>query len=249
MNRILALVVAAALTILPWSLADARVIPNSSGNDFNQTTNPPTADLWCNGGQIRGGTPVAYTEICQDYLGDFLPTSTSGTQSLGTSSLPWLNVYSVSATNTGSENSGTAGTTNVATGVGGTAATQATVLGASVYPQGTAFLLAASSQVPVNATLMLVGGSGSSTSLTSQPEVSTTTIVGGSTLLPTGTYLIIASTASGQNMVFTSSTSSNASGLVLGAATRTITKNKTLLLWLDAISNPSVWREIAYGND
>jgi hypothetical protein len=59
-------------------------------------TNPKGAnvDLWCNGGRIRAATPVLYTEICQDYLGDLIPTSTSGTQSLGTASLPWLSLYS-----------------------------------------------------------------------------------------------------------------------------------------------------------
>ena len=75
----------------------ARLIP-LNGNAYNQTTNPPTNDLWCNGGQIAGNTVKSYTEVCQDYLGDWLPTSTSGTQSLGTSSLPWLNTYSTTLT-------------------------------------------------------------------------------------------------------------------------------------------------------
>lgn len=69
----------------------ARLIP-LNGNAYNQTTNPPTADLWCNGGQLRGGTVVNATELCQDYLGDFLPTTTNN-QSLGTASLVFSNAY------------------------------------------------------------------------------------------------------------------------------------------------------------
>ena len=92
--------IAGLLAILTVSVyrqreAAARLIP-LNGNAYNKTTNPPTNDLWCNGGQIAGNVVKAYTEVCQDYTGSFLPTSTLGTQNLGTAALPWNTIFAKS---------------------------------------------------------------------------------------------------------------------------------------------------------
>lgn len=62
-------------------------------------TNPTgsKSDLWCNGGRIRGGTSILLTEDCQDYQGNWIPT-TASTSTLGTSALPWLNLYATTVT-------------------------------------------------------------------------------------------------------------------------------------------------------
>lgn len=227
-------------------VSQARIIGSSSSNDSSGTT----PDIDCKGSDAS----ATANELCQDHAGNFLPTTTDN-QTLGTPSLEFNNVYtktltvgSGGTTNTGSATSGTAGATGLSNS-GGTAATQWTNSGLTVYPQYGVYNLSASSVVPVNASLLFVGGNAASVTLTSTPEISTTTLVAGTTLLPTGTFITVTSTATGQNVVFTSSTSTNASGLVLGASTRTINKNKTLTLWLDTLTVPAVWREIAFGNN
>ncbi len=248
MNRLFPVVALLAILSIP---ASARIIP-LSGNYYNLTTNPPTADLWCNGGQIRGNTTIAGTELCQDSGGNFIPT-TPGTQNLGSSLLPYANIYSVNQTVTGSDTSGTAGTTG-ASGTGGTAASQSIVLGLSVYGKtqvGTASGqntgVNVSTIVPVNSSYETVISSGGPLVLTSTPNISTTTVVGGSVEIPSGTFLVISSTAATNSVTFQDAGTLTGSQLQLGAATRAVSQYKTLTLIYDATDH--FWREIAYGNN
>ncbi len=252
MNRSLALVVAAALALLPGGAADARLIPNSSGNAFNLTTNPPTADLWCNGGQVLGnGTVKAYTELCQDSSGSFLPTSTLGTQNLGSSTFPFANVYSAAETITGSVTEGTVGSTN-ATGLGGTAATQNVTNGLTVFGKVAITGIVVSTTIPVNSSYETVmSTAGNAIIISATPSISTTTLVQAAgaatgTILPSGTYLVLSSTGA-SGITLQDEGTLTGSRLQLGAATRAITQFKTLTLIWDATD--AFWREISYGNN
>ncbi len=256
-NRILALVFA-VIAFLPGA-ASARLIPNASGNAFNLTTNPPTADLWCNGGQVLGnGTVKAYTELCQDSTGSLLPTSTLGTQNLGSSTFPFATIYSAAATITGSDTAGTVGVANVSGSTyvvtGAVAATQSIVNGLTVLGKaaiGTADTAAGgvwvSSCIPVLSSYETVISSGAaSVTLTSTPSISTSTIVGGTNILTSGTYLVLSSTAAA-GVIFQDDGTLSGSKLQLGAATREVKIYKTLVLIYDAADG--FWREISYGNN
>ncbi len=247
MNRSLALVVALAVALLPGA-ASARLIPNASGNSFNLTTNPPTADLWCNGGQVLGnGTVKAYTEFCQDYTGSLIPTSTLGTQTLGSSTFPWSAIYAASQVTTGSVTEGTVGTTN-ASGTGGTAATQNTVNGLSVYGKVAIVGINVSTIVPVNSSYETVVSSGGNLVVTATPSISTTTVVQAAgalgTELASGTYLILSSTSSTGGVTFQDAGTLSGSQLQLGAATRLVDLYNTLVLIYDATDH--FWREVSF---
>ncbi len=239
LNRLLPLVALAACLSIP---AAARLIPDSSGNVFNKTTNPPTNDIHCDGGRIAGGSVLAYTEVCQDYLGDLIATSTSGTQSLGTSALPWLGLY-----NSGTQVSGTVGTTTAGTGVGGTAATQSITSGLTVFTKVAVASINVSTIVPVNSSYETVVSSGANLVLTSTPNISTTTVVGGSTELPSGTYLVLSSTSSTGGVTFQDAGTLTGSQLELGSTTRLVDQYNTLTLIYDATDHK--WREISFGSN
>jgi hypothetical protein len=64
--------------------ADARL------NGANTATTVSQPDIWCQGGTNQGTSNTA-TEVCQDYNGHLVPTTT-GVQKLGTSSLKWLDI-------------------------------------------------------------------------------------------------------------------------------------------------------------
>lgn len=119
----------AVLTSLWGRVASARLICNASGNCFTRTTNPPTNDIWSVGGQVAGNLVKAYTEIVLDYTGSLYPTSTLGSQTLGTSTFPWLNLYAATVT------SGAGGLANTS-GPVGTLVASTTTIAASVYPVG-----------------------------------------------------------------------------------------------------------------
>lgn len=242
-DRFLALTLVALVALLPGA-AFARLIP-LNGNAFNQTTNPPTNDLWCNGGQIAGNVTKAATELCQDYTGSLVPT-TPNVQNLGSAALPYANVYSVNAVVTGSDASGVAGTTGVS-GTGGTAATQSSVLGVSVYGKVAVTGIVTSTIVPVNSSYETVmSTSGTTVTMTSTPNISTTTVVGGAVELPSGTYLVLSSTGA-SGVIFQDAGTLTGSQLQLGSATRTVTQYKTLTLIYDATDH--FWREISFGNN
>lgn len=101
MKKILLLIAGLILlTYVPHELR-ARDIPDASGNFFNKTTNPPTNDLWQAGGRYVNGKVVSATEIVLDYTGSLYPTSTLGTQNLGSSSFPWNTEYIVNSVSSG----------------------------------------------------------------------------------------------------------------------------------------------------
>lgn len=241
-NRFFLAALAAAVSLLPVG-ADARLICNS-GNCYTRTTNPPTNDLWCNGGQVAGNVVKAYTEICQDSTGSLIATSTQGVQNLGTATLPWDNVYSINSANSGSQSVGTPGSTP-ASGTGGTAATQDTLSGLIVFSPVSITGIYNSTTVPVNASSEVLLSTGSII-MSGTPEISTTTVVGGSTLLPSGTYLVLTSTTPNTTITFSSSGTVAGSGLVLGAATRTLATHSVLTLILNTSFNPALWVEQAY---
>lgn len=211
-------------------------------------TNPTgtSADLWCNGGRIRANTSIAYTEVCQDYLGDLIPTSTSGTQYLGTSALPWLGLYSGSIVNSGAQATGAAGTI-LSGGASGTAASQFVNSGLTVYSKVAITGIRASTTIPVIGTYETLMSTDSATvSITATPSISTLTIVGGVTPLTSGTYLILSSTGP-SGVIFTDDGTLSGSKLELGASTRTVTQFDTLTLIWDATSG--FWHEISYSNN
>lgn len=95
MNSKIRIVVSALGLMAFVGLSHARIIgTNPTGS---------SADTWCDGGrEIGGNVVVSSSEVCVDYQGNFLPTVGSN-QNLGTPSLPWLNVYTSSITNTGNQ--------------------------------------------------------------------------------------------------------------------------------------------------
>ena len=188
-------------------------------------------------------------EICVDYLGDILPTK-SATQTLGTAALPFSNVFSVSAVTTGSELTGTAGTSSYA--AAGVAATNHSVIGLFSTPSVT---LGSSGQntginvstvIPVNSSYELIISSSGNIVMTSTPNISTTTLVGGTIGIPDGTYLVIGSTDT-HTITFQSNGTLSGSQLKLGAASRVVTQYKDLTLRFS--SADSFWHEVAYSSD
>lgn len=226
-----------------------------NGRQVGTPTNPDAVS-WYGGGcdQTAGGNGITGCEVAIDYFGNLQPTVTN-TQTLGTASLVWSNVYSQTATVLGNDVAGTAGSTPVAgstTAANGTAATQSSIAGLSVigprYAVGSADStgngVTVSTIIPVNASFESVIGVGAVT-LTSKPNISTTTVVGGLTLIPDGTQLIITSSATATDaVVFQSSGNLTGSQLRLGAGTRSVFLGRVLTLIFDRVS--ACWLEQGY---
>ncbi len=149
---------------------------------------------------------------------------------------------------------GTAGSTpsgSGVNGVGGTASIGTAFPGLVSYPayaigsQGTTGLgVTASTCIPVNSnyeTVMPVGN----VTLTSLPNISTTTTVGASaaSLFTNGMFLVIGSSAT-ETVTFQSSGTLAGSGLALGSTTRVVSKGHFLALWFDPTTNN--WLEWFY---
>lgn len=214
-----------------------------NGRQVGTPTNP---DAWSTfGGGCYSGGNVTGCEVAVDYSGNIVPTVTNA-QTLGSSSLAWSSVYSVTATNTGNETNGTAGTMN-ATGIGGTAAAQSTVVGVQVFGKVAITGVVSSTCIPVNSSYeTIMSTSNGAVDITATPSISTTTVTFGSTELPSGTYLVLSSTGSSGAVFYDNGTLSG-SQLELGAASRTVTQYDTLTLIYDATDHK--WREIGYVNN
>ncbi len=213
---------------------------------------------------FHGGDPTCYSagyvagcEIAVDQTGNIVPTVT-GAQTLGSSTLLYSNIYSAAAnitanTVTGASVLGTAGATP-RLGSGGTAATATTIKGIEVltpYQEGTSdavgFGVTASTIIPVNSShiKVIADGAGSAVTLTSTPNISTTTVVGGSTLIADGTIIIITSTATVLDaVIFQSSGALAGSQLQLGLGTRSIWSAHNMGLIFDSASK--CWKELWY---
>jgi hypothetical protein len=223
-------------------------------------TNPTGAssDAWCVG--------PSGAEVCVDYQGNVLPTTNNDTTS-GTSSLRWADVETVSLnaaggnaalgtsattlTAAGNQSLGTIGTAS-AIGVGNASIGKyASVIGGIVTPS-VAFGLSGqtgvfiSTTIPVLSSYETIISSGGNIKLTSTPTISTDTVAGGATAIPDGWILVLTSTAT-QTITFQDEGTLTGSNLALGAATRAISKTKTLTLqWNAALGR---WLELAYGNN
>lgn len=103
-----------------------------------------------------------------------------------------------------------------------------------------------STVIPVTATFQTVISSGLLSLMTSLPNISTSVVVGGSTLLPSGTVLILTSTQAVGGLILQDAGTLAGSQLQLGAATRQISQHKTLVLIWDATAR--FWKELAYGD-
>jgi len=196
-------------------------------------TNPTgaNADQFCVG--------KTSNEFCIDYLGDAIPTTTNDA-TLGTSSLYWNAAYITTM------NAGSAGSTD-STGIGGTGAAQFTNSGLNVFGKVAITGVVASTTIPVNASYQTIMSTANGTvSITATPSIATTTVVGGATGLPSGTYLVLTSTGA-SGVILSDNGTLSGSQLELGAATRTITQYKTLVLIFDAVD--SKWRELSFGNN
>lgn len=199
-------------------------------------TNPTgsSSDLWCNGGRIRAATTVSATEVCQDYLGDWIPTtagSGSGTQTLGTSSFPWYNIYAVSETLSGSSTIG-----GNATITGNVTTTGLRISGLQKVPQ-----VYVSSTVTPTSSYIMFTSSGSDIVFQSHPILSTSTMTD-------GTWVTLYSTTS-VSVTFTDEGSQTGTAFELGAATRTLSGFKVLTLQLNKQLVPAKWVEQYYGNN
>lgn len=253
-HRLLSLVLLAPILC---SNSYARIICDSSNNCYNKTTNPPTNDIWCNGGRVAGNSVLSYTEVCQDYLGNLVATSTSGVQALGTSSLPWENFYSMGETITGASVVGVIGTAN-ATGtgnasgpsqisaVGGINLSTAQQVGSG---QSQNLGITISTTIPVLSSYEVLLSSGGNILMTATPTISTLTVSGSGTGLNTvadGTILVLTSTST---TVITLQSNGALSGslIKLGAATRAITQFKVLTLIFQ--KTLGMWLELAYAQD
>lgn len=153
----------------------------------------------------------------------------------------------------GLQTQGVAGTSTLLTP--GAAAVASTVLGFDNTPSvalgtsGQNTGVNVSTIVPVNASFETVISSGGPVVLTSLPNISTTTLVGGSTLLPDGTWLVITSTST-NGVTFQSNGALAGSQLFLGAGSRVVALHKTLMLqFFQNIGGVAYWEERAYIND
>lgn len=233
-------------TALAVFLLGVAVSPVVIAREIN--SNPAKQDAV----SFHGGDPTCYSagyvsgcEVAVDVTGNFLPT-VANAQDLGTSALPFRTVYSVTATNTGNETNGTAGTTN-ATGLGGTAASQSAVNGLQVFGKVALTGVVSSTSIPVNSSYeTIMSTSATTVTITALPSISTSTVPGGSTEIPSGTYLVLSSTGA-SGALFQDNGTLSGSQLELGAATRSVTQYKTLTLIYDATDHK--WREISYGNN
>lgn len=238
---------------LAWGLTTA-VLLLFAGSEVARArltgTNPTgaSADAWCSGKKS--------VEACVDSSGNVIPT-TNNTQTLGTASLQYSNVYTTaltipatgSATNSGASTLGTAGTANAAGTGNATNPSSLTVAGNLVLTasqvgtasgQNTGINI--STTIPVNTSYETLISSGGNITLTSVPTIATTTVPSGATLIPNGTYLVLTSTAS-QTITLQSQGTLAGSGLRLGAATRVITVGNQLTL----IFNSSVGQWVEAG--
>lgn len=203
----------------------ALVILNSKLYARLTGTNPTgaSADVVCFGPKSSEG--------CFDSSGNIIPT-TNNTQTLGTSSLNFSNTYTKTAT------VGTGGIIN--SGPSNTSTYQSTT---RTVIQG----ININTIVPVTSSFETVVSSGGAIKLTSVPNISTTTIVGGTVTIPDGTFLVITATTTAGTVTFQDQGTLTGSQLELGAATRTLTKDKTLTLIFDATE--LVWKELSFGNN
>ncbi len=217
-----------------------------NAREVNSTPSSPDAFSVHGGGtSCYSGGFVAGCEVAVDVNGNFLPTVTNA-QTLGTSSLAWSNIYSVSRTNSGSEATGTIGATN-STGQGGTAATSDTITGLLIFGKVAITGIVASTTIPVNSSFeTLMSTANTTVNITATPSIATTTVVGGSTGLTSGTFLILSSTGT-SGVIFTDEGTLTGTRLQLGAATRTVTQYKVLTLIFDAVN--SMWIEKSFGNN
>lgn len=154
---------------------------------------------------------------------------------------------------TGAQTQGAAGTSTLLTP--GTAATASSVLGFDATPSialgtsGQNTGVNVSTIIPVNGSFETIISSGGAIVLTSLPNISTTTVVGGSTLIADGTWLVLTSTST-NSITLQSNGGLAGSQLFLGAATRVIALHKTIFLqFYQNLGGVAYWEERAYIND
>jgi hypothetical protein len=250
--------IAALLAYNPF-LLNAREV-----NNPNESTTPDAWSVAGDGcysatavaGGISGG--VNGCEVAVDYLGNFVPTvgytpASTSTQTLGTASLPWAQIFVASMTVTSGGTIGTPGTANAlgtgnASGPQGVAFTGNPSFGESTIggSGGAVAGIYVSTTIPVIAPFELLQSSGSAIVITSIPSISTRTVSGGGAPLPEGTFLVLGSSSTASITLQDQGTLAG-SQLALGSATRVISKTKTLtLIWEGLLGR---WEEIAYGNN
>ena len=220
-------------TALAVFMLGAASAPAAFAREIN--SNPAKQDAV----SFHGGDPTCYSagyvsgcEVAVDVTGNFLPTVTN-TQTLGTSSLLFSNVYANAST------IGAVGTAN-ATGTGNaTAPTSQTVVGGLILspstvgtnPGGASFAIFGSTTIPYISSYETLLASAAAVIVTAVPSISTRAVSGTGALLPTGSYLVLTST-SANTITLQSQGTLSGSGLRLGAATRVITVGNTLtLIW------------------
>lgn len=204
---------------------------------FARITTADNTDAWCVG--------ISGSEVCVDSSGNFVPTTDNDT-TLGTSSLTWAGIYTqdltVSDDLTVTDNMSVAGLetlgkTQVGTGTGS--------LG--VY---------SSSAIAVTSSYETVISSGVHILISATPSVSTNTVLLGTGIccdntsgseIPTGTVLVLTSTASAGSIILQDEGTLTGSRLQLGAATRAVGQFDTLKLIYDA--DDEFWREVSYVNN
>ena len=234
-------------------LSAALVVYAGNGRQVGNPANPD-AISWYGGGCYSGGT-VTGCEVAIDYNGNLMPT-TANTQTLGTSALPWSTEYTQTSTNFGTATQGTNGTANALGTGNATGPSAMNVLGElqlneTVSPGsgGPTWGLYISSTIPVISGFEVLTSSSSSAGgilVTSTPSISTRTIAGAGTIFPSGFVLVLTSTVTTPIVLQDQGTLAG-SQLALGAATRSISKTKTLtLIWEATIGR---WLELAYGNN
>ena len=252
MRKFLALAI--ILALLSPSV-NAREVNN--GNLDNNGT--PDAACWNGGagysatavtGGISGGVNGA--EDCVDFSGNFLPT-VNNAQTLGTSALTWQTIYSVNQVNTGNQTQGTPGTAPLS-GLGNSSSpTTESILGAFDLGEtagiGTSVWgINSSTSIPVISPFEVLMSSSPSLGvfITATPSIATRAVAGTGAIFPSGFILVLTSTVTAGVTLQDAGTLSG-SQLALGAATRVISKTKTLTLIWEA--NIARWLEIAYGNN
>ena len=199
---------------------------------FGRLTTAASDDIWCEG--------PSGAEVCIDVSGNLIPTTDNDT-TLGSSSLRWSDVRTLDATVSDDltvTGDLTVGATLVHSGVASFAKTAVGSVGSAAGG------ITVSTTIPVTTNYESLISTGSTITLTSLPNVSTATVVGGSTELSDGTFLILTSTAAYGGVLLQDEDTLTGTRLQLGAGTRLVDQYNTLILIYDAVDN--FWREAAF---
>ena|SRR3990167_439935 len=267
----LSLVVIVSFLSIFIGTSEARQLPVGTSVGSTASGQP---DQFCVGGTPSGVLTAGgnTSEVCIDFVGSLIPTTSGYFQTLGSTASHWMNVetssinaggrptlFGIGALNIPLANGvahteGSTGTANVSGSTrtaNGTAASSLQLKGLFSLPSiqiGTSaqtnYGLHGTSVIFAGSSYQTLLSSGNEIILTSLPHIATTTIVGGVIGIPDGSIMILGSTSALSTVILQSSGTLPGSRLNLHAPTRKIDSTKTLGLIFNSVL--SSWIELFY---